>query len=716
LKTQNKFWWFVSVAIIATLGALLTISLLFWHQLPVNYKKDLIAIFKEDFAYFFMIGVLLFTAFGFTLDWFFRFYIIPVNQLAEETHLITTVNPQHRIKTQGSHDVMRLGAIINRFAERQAGMAQSLARQHQIAKASAETEKDILAALLEGLPQGILICNLEGQIVFYNRKIKQLFSRNGDREPQWIGLGRSIFGIVEEALIERAIERIGHKLAENQSAAGERFLMGGERFEKALPAEILPVLDSQHHITGFIIYVEDSVARFKKEQELFTALQNWRHQLTQSISVIKTAVEILKDEPVESLHDRDQLIQIIAHESDTAADRLSKSDVIHTWYPNRPWPLTAVNAGEWCRYLVHRAREAIQMELQIDALELNAQISIDMHHLTNSLLFVLQQIGTNCGIQEIHGRFYQLDAWLYLDLAWKGKRISLDTMKQWKATVPNIQRVRLEINLGDILTYHGAKLWLQHHHMAEGHAGVRFLIPALERSEMADANGYVTILPDSRPEFYDFDLFQQAGQNPELDNRALTDLTYTVFDTETTGLDPQGGDEIISIGAVRIVNGRILQEERFDQLINPMRHLPWASVKYHGIRPEMLEGQPTIEQVLPRFFKYSDNTVMVGHNVAFDMRMLQLKEASTGIRFTNPVLDTMLLSAVVHPAHNNHNLAAIAERLGVQIVGRHTALGDAIATGQIFLKLIPLLKETGVTTLLQARKVSEKTLYARLKY
>ena len=716
MKTQHKFWLFVSVAILATAGALITISALFWQQLPDIYKEDLIAVFKQDFAYFFMAGVLLFTAFGFTLDWFFRFYIIPVNQLAEEIQLMATVNPQHRIKTQGSYDVMRLGEFINRFADQHAGLAQSLARRHQSAKTSTETEKDILAALLEGLPQGILICNLESQIVFYNRKIKQLFSRNGVKEPHWIGLGRSIFGIVEEALIDRAMERIGHQLAEDKAVKGERFLMGGGHFEKALPAEILPVLDSQHHMNGFIIYVEDSVARFKKEQELFTGLQNWQHQLTQSVSVIKAAVEILQDESFESAHDRDQLIQIIAHESDSAARKLSDNDVIQTWYPNRPWPLTAVDAGEWGRYLVHRAREAIQMDLHIEALDLKAQISIDMHHLTNGLLFVLQQIGAIGGIREIHGRFYQLDAWIYLDLSWKGQSISLDTLKQWKAIVPSIQQIGLEITLADILTFHGAKLWLQHHHIAEGCAGILFLIPALERSEMAEADGVVTILPDSRPEFYDFDLFRQTSQNPEWDNRPLTELTYTVFDTETTGLDPQGGDEIISIGAVRIVNGRILQEERFDQLINPQRHLPWASVKYHGIRPEMLDGQPTIAQVLPDFYQYADNTVLVGHNVAFDLRMLQLKEASTGIRFDNPVMDTMLLSAVVHPAHNDHHLSAIAERLGVRIVGRHSALGDAVATGQIFLKLIPLLKENGVTTLADARQMSEKTLYARLKY
>jgi len=96
--------------------------------------------------------------------------------------------------------------------------------------------------------------------------------------------------------------------------------------------------------------------------------------------------------------------------------------------------------------------------------------------------------------------------------------------------------------------------------------------------------------------------------------------------------------------------------------------------------------------------------------------MLQVKEASSGIKFINPVLDTMLLSAVVHPAHNNHNMMPIAKRLGITVRDRHTALGDAIATGEIFLKLLPLLHKQGIRTLKDARDASRKTLYARLKY
>jgi DNA polymerase III subunit epsilon len=716
LKTQNKFWWFVLVAITVTVVVFLTIVVLFWQQLTQVNQKLLTAIFKEDFAYFFVAGVLLFTAFGFTLDWFFRFYIIPVNQLTEETLLIITVNPRHRIKVQGSYDIMRLAEIINQCAEKQITIEQSVSHQLQAAKKSAEVEKNILAALLEGLPQGLLVCNLEGQIVFYNRKMKALFSHPENKEPHWMGLGRSVFGIVEETLIERALERIGHQLAEGKSMASERFLMGG-RSKSPLPAEILPVLDSQHHITGFIIYVEDSVARFKKEQELFANLQAWQHKLTQSVSVIKTTAEVLKERSPESERHRDQLIQILAHESNLAAEKLSKNDILNTLYPNRPWPLTAVDAGEWSRYLVHRAGEVAKLDLHIETTDLmKAQISIDMYYLTNGLLFVLQNIGQAAGIRTIQARFYQLDAWLYLDLIWEGRPLAMDELKQWKCAAPSVQGIRLDISLADILAYHGAKLWLQRHLVPDGFAALRFLLPALERSEMASSNGHVTILPDSRPEFYDFNLFQQAGQTPEWDNRSLAELACTAFDTETTGLDPLGGDEIISIGAVRIVNGRILQEERFDQLINPMRHLPWASVKYHGIRPEMLSEQPTIDQVLPVFYEFAKNTVMVGHNVAFDMRMLQLKESSAGIQFINPVLDTMLLSALVHPAQHDHSLNSIADRLGIQIVGRHTALGDAIATGQIFLKFIPLLNAKGIFTLMQARQASEKTLYARLKY
>src|SRR5690606_17368283 len=110
------------------------------------------------------------------------------------------------------------------------------------------------------------------------------------------------------------------------------------------------------------------------------------------------------------------------------------------------------------------------------------------------------------------------------------------------------------------------------------------------------------------------------------------------------------------------------------------------------------------------------DTVLVAHNAAFDMRFLQLAERPTGVVFDQPVLDTLLLSAVVHPNQESHRLEAIAERFGVAVIGRPTALGDAVVPPEVFLKLIPLLAAMGIETLGQAREAAQRTYYARLKY
>jgi DNA polymerase-3 subunit epsilon len=218
-----------------------------------------------------------------------------------------------------------------------------------------------------------------------------------------------------------------------------------------------------------------------------------------------------------------------------------------------------------------------------------------------------------------------------------------------------------------------------------------------------------------RPDFFDFDLFTKRKTDSKLNDMRLKDIVYTVFDTETTGLDTRN-DEIISIGGVRIVNGRILCGEKFNQLIDPKINIPLESEKFHGINDEMVKGKPDIKEVLPLFYKFSKDTVLVAHNAAFDMKMFSMKEAQTGIKFDNPLLDTLLLALIVYPMHEKHNMAAIASFAGVDIVGRHTAIGDASATAGIFLKLIPLLAKKGIHTLNDAINASKKTLYSKLKY
>jgi DNA polymerase-3 subunit epsilon len=220
---------------------------------------------------------------------------------------------------------------------------------------------------------------------------------------------------------------------------------------------------------------------------------------------------------------------------------------------------------------------------------------------------------------------------------------------------------------------------------------------------------------EERPIYYEFDLFGQPGRD-ELGRVPLSRLIFVVFDTETTGIRPSEGDEIIQLGAVRIVNGRILYNETIDQLIDPRRPIPRTSVEIHGIAPELLVGQPTIQEFLPLFHHFAEGSVLVAHNAAFDMKFLQLKEVECGLCFDHPVIDTLLLSSVVHPYQDVHSLDEVARRLHIPVVGRHTALGDALLTAEVLVKLLPLLAAHGIHTLEDAIQASAASPFAKLAF
>jgi DNA polymerase-3 subunit epsilon len=209
----------------------------------------------------------------------------------------------------------------------------------------------------------------------------------------------------------------------------------------------------------------------------------------------------------------------------------------------------------------------------------------------------------------------------------------------------------------------------------------------------------------SRPPILDLDLIDRAPCAAE-DAARLRDLTFVVFDSETTGLDPRS-DEVVQIGAVRVVGGRRVEGETFETLVDPGRPIPPGSTAVHGVGDADVMGAPRFETVARDFRTFCEGAVIVAHNAPFDMAFLH--RALPGA-FTHPVLDTVHMSAIVFGGSAEHTLDALCDRLDIVIPPslRHTAMGDAVATADVLVALLPVLDARGLETLADLRAEARK--------
>ncbi len=164
----------------------------------------------------------------------------------------------------------------------------------------------------------------------------------------------------------------------------------------------------------------------------------------------------------------------------------------------------------------------------------------------------------------------------------------------------------------------------------------------------------------------------------------------TVFDLETTGLDPRKGHKIIEIAGLRIENGELDETKTFVSLVNPEREIPFEARQVNKITDDAVRNAPSIEEVLPKFLDFAAGSILVAHNAQFDMGFLQVeKDLCWGYVDLPDCLCTMKLSQAVFPREFGHSLDAVARRLSLRMPqARHRALPDVILTAHAFLKLV----------------------------
>jgi DNA polymerase-3 subunit epsilon/CBS domain-containing protein len=188
----------------------------------------------------------------------------------------------------------------------------------------------------------------------------------------------------------------------------------------------------------------------------------------------------------------------------------------------------------------------------------------------------------------------------------------------------------------------------------------------------------------------------------------LLSLNAIAFDSETTGLDTSVA-RMIEIGAVHIMHGEVNEARTFHSMINPGEPIPPASQAIHGISDEDVADAPCFAEVSDGFDKWRKDSVLVGYASGFDLAMLKRERELADLEWVAPrCLDVRFLVNLLGPNLPDFSLDTIAGWLDVEIKHRHSALGDAIATAEIFVKLIPRLRERGIRTLAEVERACER--------
>ncbi len=713
LSPAVKYWIFL-IGIITVIFAVIfgSFTASFLHLSPE--EQVIVEQLFNKLIPFPFIGSIILVAFICTMvSLLFRYYIIPVLRMAEQTRLITAANPEYRIVPEGAREMVMLADVINESADAFQKLQNEVDEKIYRSGLALKEERNRLAALMSELPYGVVVCNLDGKVMLYNRKALDMLNEEETQDDGGaIGLGRSIFGVLERDPLVHALEVMNHAFEQDQlkPALGLMTKLCGQRFIRVNMAPVTNDTNGKRTLSGFVLSLEDITGEINADSERDRLLQNMIDAVQLSLGKLHQGINAICDTNGTGDESCQHHQKEIARVTEDLEEHLAMARQLYTEHGSAYGNRENVKADTLLTLIVKNIGERFDIKTTTAAEE-TLWLGIDSYAIVQAITTLAGYLKAEYQITEIRLSVTDHDGpFVKLEMRWQENVIPCKAIHDWLELPLFMGSDGQTDSPGAIIKKHNGSVNFKEAGEDFCH-GVEVILPSALQQDVSNIQS--SIAP--RPVSYEFDLFHQPGQEA-LAEMPLRKLTYVAFDTETTGLNPSEGDEIIQLGAIRIVNGRILHDECVDQLVNPQRPVPETSVKVHGIDPALLPSQPVITKVLPNFHSFASDSVLVAHNAAFDMRFLQLKEAETGLKFDNPVLDTLLLSSVVHPNQQGHSLDDIADRFNITIVGRHTALGDALVTAEILLKLIPLLEAQGVITLEDALQASTKSPFAKIAY
>ena len=319
----------------------------------------------------------------------FQQYVHGLLRMAETLRLMLGANRNFRVDPEGPPEVRELARAANDLAQQRDALLTDVEEQIRNAKATVEEEKNRLAALMSELAMGVVVCNLDGRILLYNSRARLQFKALAQGPTSMsggalIGLGRSIFSILERGQITHSLENIQHRLRKGSAEPTANFITS-TRSGALLRAQMAPVLGSAERaekvdippappsakggdeisgqaspavqqkvaaastegelqITGYVLTIENITRNFEREAERDQALQSLTDGNRAALANIRAAVETLIDTPDMEADYRERFTRVIADEAAAMSTRLESTMSRFADSLKTRWPLEDVLA------------------------------------------------------------------------------------------------------------------------------------------------------------------------------------------------------------------------------------------------------------------------------------------------------------------------------------------------------------------------------------
>jgi len=567
-----------------------------------------------------------------------------------------------------------LGPDLQRVHESWQADRSQLATAHTEGARSAARIRQELETLLQVLETPLLLCDQHRRVMLFNQAAEDFF-----HDQDGLGLGKRLESLVPSPSLQQALTQLPE-----DGSPREILAPCDERWLKVILRRV-PGSEGETLLT-----FTDATASWSNEMgvraDLAAMLTPLRQHTASLISAADALIQLRQQgDASNTLCQR--LEDVIQSEGTTLGDNVERVGQLLDDMQHQGERLSPMWSNDFWQALDERLDPAHRL---ITPIGMPAWFKGDAPALIALMASLVQHLSAYLPSSGFEGEVCLGNKRVYLDFIWQGEPLPERELTQWHQQT--LDALPLSPSVADVLRQHASDTWS----LADkgtGYSRIRLPLPATEKV------GAPREPMPPRPEFHDFGIADLPHPDEALATRSLRSLEVVAFDTETTGLELRRGDTVISVGACRVVNARLLASETFDHYVDPKRPIPPASTAIHGLTDADVAGAPPLDIVLNRFRQYVGEAVLLAHNASFDM----LAISHHGVDFDLPVLDTLLISRALDEAIDGHDLDSLAVRyhLAFPPGTRHTALGDARVTAELWLALLPRLEARGIDTLEQ---------------